>query len=171
MGANAGIEVHGEQAEHDGDVLQLVRPVRVGEVVDGVMRLNAAGRMASPDIAARLLLAADETMAAEAQELARQLEKTVTALAMLGADIVGLMELENNSNESISSIVDALNARIGSGDYAYIDTGTIHDDATKAKIDEFLTTDPSDPFTLIREGTDLMVTAASGSEPGSACVT
>ena len=37
-------------------------------------RVNAAGRMASPDIAARLLLAADETMAAEAQELARQLD-------------------------------------------------------------------------------------------------
>ncbi len=37
-------------------------------------RVNAAGRMASPDIAARLLLAADEAMAAEAQELARQLD-------------------------------------------------------------------------------------------------
>ena len=37
-------------------------------------RVNAAGRMASPDIAARLLLAADDTMAAEAQELARQLD-------------------------------------------------------------------------------------------------
>jgi single-stranded-DNA-specific exonuclease len=37
-------------------------------------RMNAAGRMASPDIAARLLLAADEAMAAEAQDLARQLD-------------------------------------------------------------------------------------------------
>ena len=37
-------------------------------------RVNAAGRMASPDIAARLLLAVDETMGAEAQELARQLD-------------------------------------------------------------------------------------------------
>ena len=64
-------------------------------------------------------------------ELARQLEKTVTALAMLDADIVGLMELENNSNDSIRTIVDALNARIGSGDYTYIDTGTVHDDAIK----------------------------------------
>ena len=36
--------------------------------------MNAAGRMASPDIAARLLLAADEAMAGEAQELARQLD-------------------------------------------------------------------------------------------------
>ena len=37
-------------------------------------RMNAAGRMASPDIAARLLLAADESMAAEAMDLARQLD-------------------------------------------------------------------------------------------------
>ncbi len=37
-------------------------------------RMNAAGRMASPDIAARLLLAVDEAMGAEAQELARQLD-------------------------------------------------------------------------------------------------
>jgi single-stranded-DNA-specific exonuclease len=36
-------------------------------------RVNAAGRMSTPDIAARLLLAADETMAAEARELAEQL--------------------------------------------------------------------------------------------------
>jgi single-stranded-DNA-specific exonuclease len=37
-------------------------------------RVNAAGRMASPEIAARLLLSGDETMAAEAHELARQLD-------------------------------------------------------------------------------------------------
>ncbi len=37
-------------------------------------RVNAAGRMSSPDIAARLLLAADEGMAAEARELAGQLD-------------------------------------------------------------------------------------------------
>jgi len=36
-------------------------------------RVNAAGRMSTPDIAARLLLAADETMAVEARELAEQL--------------------------------------------------------------------------------------------------
>jgi single-stranded-DNA-specific exonuclease len=36
-------------------------------------RVNAAGRMSSPDIAARLLLAADEGMAGEARELAEQL--------------------------------------------------------------------------------------------------
>ena len=36
-------------------------------------RVNAAGRMSTPDIAARLLLASDETMAAEARLLAEQL--------------------------------------------------------------------------------------------------
>ena len=36
-------------------------------------RINAAGRMATPDIATRLLLASDEALAAEAQGLAEQL--------------------------------------------------------------------------------------------------
>src|SRR3989449_1480570 len=36
-------------------------------------RVNAAGRMSTPDIAARLLLASDEAMAGEAKELAEQL--------------------------------------------------------------------------------------------------
>ena len=37
-------------------------------------RVNAAGRMSTPDIAARLLLASDEAMADEARELAEQLD-------------------------------------------------------------------------------------------------
>ena len=37
-------------------------------------RVNAAGRMSSPDIAARLLLASDEAMGDEARELAQQLD-------------------------------------------------------------------------------------------------
>jgi len=37
-------------------------------------RINAAGRMSTPDIATRLLLAADETMAEEVQALAMQLD-------------------------------------------------------------------------------------------------
>src|SRR4029450_8135096 len=36
-------------------------------------RVNAAGRMSTPDIAARLLLASDEALGAEARELAEQL--------------------------------------------------------------------------------------------------
>jgi single-stranded-DNA-specific exonuclease len=51
------------------------KPIDSGHVAFQIApRMNAAGRMASPDIAARLLLAADEAMAAEAHELARQLD-------------------------------------------------------------------------------------------------
>jgi single-stranded-DNA-specific exonuclease len=51
------------------------KPIDSGHVAFLIApRVNAAGRMASPDIAARLLLASDDTMAAEAQELARQLD-------------------------------------------------------------------------------------------------
>lgn len=66
-----------------------------------------------------------------AAELRRQLAKTSAALAAMDADIVGLVELENNGNASLRMIVNALNSRIGSSDYAFVDTGTIHDDAIK----------------------------------------
>lgn len=64
-------------------------------------------------------------------ELSRQLAKTVTAIAMMDADIVGLIELENNASASLTMIVDALNARLGNPTYTFVDTGTIHDDAIK----------------------------------------
>ena len=64
-------------------------------------------------------------------ELSRQVAKTVTAIALMDADIVGLMEVENNATESIATIVDALNAYVGSNNYAYVNTGSIHTDAIK----------------------------------------
>jgi hypothetical protein len=68
-----------------------------------------------------------------AEELSRQLEKTVTAIALMDADIIGLIELENNATASIAMIVDALNARISGGTttYSFVDTGTINSDAIK----------------------------------------
>ena len=51
-------------------------------------RVNAAGRMSTPDIAARLLLAADETMAAEARALAEQLNSENLRRQEEEADIV-----------------------------------------------------------------------------------
>jgi len=65
------------------------------------------------------------------EELKRQLAKTASALALMDADIVGLVELENNDSESLQLIVDALNARTANNDYAFVDTGAIHDDAIK----------------------------------------
>ena len=51
-------------------------------------RVNAAGRMSSPDIAARLLLASDEGMAVEARELAEQLNTENLRRQQEEADIV-----------------------------------------------------------------------------------
>jgi single-stranded-DNA-specific exonuclease len=51
-------------------------------------RINAAGRMSTPDIAARLLLASDEGMAAEARNLAEQLNAENIRRQQEEADIV-----------------------------------------------------------------------------------
>jgi hypothetical protein len=64
-------------------------------------------------------------------EQQRQLDKTVSALALLDADVVGLMELENNASDSLQMLVDALNDRVGADQYSYVDTGAILADAIK----------------------------------------
>jgi single-stranded-DNA-specific exonuclease len=53
-------------------------------------RVNAAGRMSSPDIAARLLLAADEAMGTEARELAEQLNNENIRRQQEEAEIVAV---------------------------------------------------------------------------------
>ncbi len=49
----------------------------------------------------------------------------------MDADIVGLVELENNDDASLRVLVDALNAAPGAGTYDYVDAGTIGTDAIK----------------------------------------
>lgn len=58
-------------------------------------------------------------------EQRRQLAKIASALAMMRADIVGLIELENDISASLDDIVDALNRRIGADRYRALATGTI----------------------------------------------
>lgn len=65
------------------------------------------------------------------RELDRQLAKIASALTVLDADIVGLMELENNSSASLQMIIDALNDKNGKSDYAFVNTGIVHDDIVK----------------------------------------
>lgn len=65
-------------------------------------------------------------------EYERQLAKTVTALLLSGADVLALTELENNASASLRALVDALNARATPGEFAYVDTGVIHNDVIKA---------------------------------------
>jgi hypothetical protein len=56
-------------------------------------------------------------------EFMRQQQKLVAALSVMSADIVGLMEIENNgygANSAIQRLVNALNAKMGAGTYAFV---------------------------------------------------
>lgn len=64
-----------------------------------------------------------------ALEFDRQHQKIISTLVALDADVVGLMELENNGTMALQSIVDAMNAVVGSDEWAFIDTGVIGSDA------------------------------------------
>ena len=62
-------------------------------------------------------------------EFDRQHAKTISTLLALDADIVGLMELENNGDTSLQSIVDGLNAEARAGTWDFVATGIIGTDA------------------------------------------
>jgi uncharacterized protein len=67
-------------------------------------------------------------------EFDRQRAKIIAGLAALNADVVGLLELENNESASLQDLVDGLNALLGTDTYAFIDTGFIGTDAIKVGI-------------------------------------
>ncbi len=74
-----------------------------------------------------------ERGAANARELERQRAKHVAAISALGADVVGLVELENNGEAAIRDLVGALNAAAGPGTWAYVPDppGGLGDDAIR----------------------------------------
>lgn len=53
-------------------------------------------------------------------EFQRQRDKIVNELKAMDADAVGLMEIENNGDTTVSYLVDALNKAIGGTVYAYV---------------------------------------------------
>jgi hypothetical protein len=69
-------------------------------------------------------------------ELDRQKAKEVSALTALDGDVVGLMELENDAGptSALAELVGALNAAVGAGTYAYVDTGVIGTDEIKVAL-------------------------------------
>ncbi len=73
------------------------------------------------------------------EELARQRAKIVAALAGIDADIVGLMEIENDRpgvdpDYAAADLVNGLNDLMGVGTYNYIATGAIGTDAIKVAL-------------------------------------
>ncbi len=65
------------------------------------------------------------------EEFERQRAKIIAALAAIDADVVGLIEIENNEFEAVADLVAGLNDAVGAGTYGYVDTGYIGDDAIK----------------------------------------
>lgn len=60
------------------------------------------------------------------EEFQRQRDKIIAAIAGLGADVVGLMEVENDGygpDSAIQDLVNGLNAATGSQVYAFVDPG------------------------------------------------
>jgi uncharacterized protein len=66
-------------------------------------------------------VAADCRGARSLRELERQRAKLVEMLAALDADVVALMEIENNGATALRSLVDALNERVGAPAWAVVD--------------------------------------------------
>jgi uncharacterized protein len=69
-----------------------------------------------------------------ADEFTRQQAKIVEAIAGLDADVLGLMEIENNNDVATQNLVAALNAKMGAGTYAAVNSGTFGTDVIKVDI-------------------------------------
>ena len=64
------------------------------------------------------------------EEFARQRAKIIAAIGAIDADIVGLIEIENNT-EAIENLISGLNEVLGAGTYNYVNTGVIGTDQIK----------------------------------------
>jgi uncharacterized protein len=95
--------------------------------------------------------------AVTASELERQTTKLVAAISKIDADVVGLIEMENDAGEhqATRTLVDALNAEYGATVYAFIDTGVIGTDAIKqAFIYKPATVEPVGPHAILTTADD-----------------
>jgi predicted extracellular nuclease/phosphodiesterase/alkaline phosphatase D-like protein len=96
-------------------------------VLNTFTTLNSGGALTDSGLAPR--------GANTAEELERQLAKLTTALQGLQADVIGLMEVENDTDDAtLKTIVDRLNAALPAGSgraYSHVSTGLIGSDAIK----------------------------------------
>jgi predicted extracellular nuclease len=98
-------------------------------VLNYFIGLDANGNRCGPDAKSACRGADNET------EFERQKAKTVAAIVSMDADIVGLMEIENNGygeGSAIKDLVAGINAEVGEGTYAMVESdGPIGTDAIK----------------------------------------
>lgn len=68
------------------------------------------------------------------EELTRQKNKIVETIVGLNADVLGLMEIENNATTTIGDLVNAVNAKVGANTYNFINSGKPGTDQIKVAI-------------------------------------
>lgn len=89
------------------------------------------------------------------EEFERQEVKIVAALAEMDADVVGLIEIENNGDVAVAALTDALNEEVGAGTYDYLETGVIGtDEITMAYIYQPAQVTPEGDFALLDSSVD-----------------
>lgn len=89
-----------------------------------------------------------------AQEFDRQQAKIVSAIAEIDADLVGLIEIENNGT-AVAALVKALNTAVGADAYAYIPTRVIGTDViTTALIYQPARVQPQGDHAVLTSATD-----------------
>jgi hypothetical protein len=96
---------------------------------------------------------------AESQfEFDRQRDKIISALVAIDADIVGLMEIENDGSgptSAIADLVNGLNAATAPGTYAYISTGVVGtDEIAVALIYQPAAATPAGPHAILDSSVD-----------------
>ena len=70
-----------------------------------------------------------------AGEFTRQRDKIITAITAIDADVVGLMEIENDAGDvAVADLVSGLNDAAGAGTYAYVATGPVGPDAIRVAL-------------------------------------
>jgi predicted extracellular nuclease len=72
--------------------------------------------------------------ASSAAEFERQKAKIVAELRGLSADVITLMEVENNGEAALDNLVEALNTAAGKTEFASVRTGTVGTDAIRVAI-------------------------------------
>lgn len=91
-----------------------------------------------------------------ADELARQRAKILAALSDMNADVYGLMEIQNDQDQSVADLVVGLNDIFGAGAYDYIATGYIGTDAIKqAIIYKTATVTPAGSYAILDSSVDV----------------
>ncbi len=68
------------------------------------------------------------------KEFERQQSKMISAIQAAGVHVVGLMEIENNVDESLQTLVDKLNEATRTSNWTFVNTGTIGTDAIRVGI-------------------------------------